>query len=287
MKYNATVLTALALGVVSVRASPVQIQHQASIAFKDPFVECMRQTQPNFPSSGAPTPEELRACFNQGNPPAKREVKPSVSVLGPESDPKGRSSDLINDTALVQARDLADTVQVLGKVMGVDERAACQDEHGYQSELHDEFVWAHDVAALANTICDEIQSKIEETGLHEDGGIAYAARALTNAYDNQSNYLHKGRHLLLTTAVDFFPPANMLKTEIQALASGAHTLCSVGIQRLMDPREGCAQEVKWYVSQKAKFETETAAVGGKIGMFYDGSNNHVAALRVGFSEDSN
>ena len=171
--------------------------------------------------------------------------------------------------------------------MGVDERAVCQDERGDQSKLHDEFVWVHDVTALAGSICDEVKGKIEETGMHEDGGIAYAARTLTNAHDDQSNYLHNGRHLLLTMAVDFFPPANMLKADIQTLAQGAHTLCSISVQRLMTPGEGCTEEVNWYVSQKAKFEKETAAVGGQVGMFYDGSNNHVASLRIGFSEDSN
>jgi hypothetical protein len=41
------------------------------------------------------------------------------------------------------------------------------------------------------------------------------------------------------------------------------------------------------VSQKAHYERYRGALGGQVGMFFDGSKNFVAALQVGFSEDSN
>ncbi|KAF2008259.1 hypothetical protein BU24DRAFT_456412 [Aaosphaeria arxii CBS 175.79] len=116
---------------------------------------------------------------------------------------------------------------------------------------------------------------IDKTGLYEDGGIAYASREFANGHDDQSNYLHNGRKLLLTMAIDFYPPAAVAKEQIKDVANGVRYLCSSGISRLMDSRDGCTSEVNWYISQQAKFAKHMAAVGGQLGMYYDGSNSHV------------
>jgi hypothetical protein len=76
MKYNAVVFTALAVAVSIVHATPIQIQ--ARNAPKDPFVDCLRQSYPKFPSKGAPTTQELRACFAQAKPSTKREETQST-----------------------------------------------------------------------------------------------------------------------------------------------------------------------------------------------------------------
>jgi hypothetical protein len=169
--------------------------------------------------------------------------------------------------------------------MGIAQRPACQ-EAGVLSTLHDEFVWAREVADLAEGLCKDAARKIEETGLNEDGGVGYAYRTLTNAHDEQSNYLHNGRHLLLTMAINMFPPAALAQKEIQEVAQGVYTLCTAGIQRIMNSGEGCTQEVEWYVSQRIKWEKEAAAIGGMISVFRGSASSPVASLKVGFSEDS-
>jgi hypothetical protein len=180
---------------------------------------------------------------------------------------------------------LIDTVDVLGKVMGIDQKAVCQTEQGVPSTLHDEFVWVEDAIAMAGSMCEEIKGILTNAGIHEDGGIALAKRLLNNGHDDQNNYLYNGRDVLMTMVVDFYPPASYTRDRIMLIAQGVNNLCSGSIQRLMTPREGCTSEVNWYVSQRAKFQKHMAAVGGQIGMFLDGSNKHVATVNLGFSED--
>jgi hypothetical protein len=88
-------------------------------------------------------------------------------------------------------------------------------------------------------------------------------------------------------AVNFYPPAAIATEQIKDVAKGVRDLCSSGVSRLMNPRDGCTSEVIWYVSNKLKFKKQAAALGGQIGMYFDGSNNHVGAIRLEFSEDTN
>jgi hypothetical protein len=67
-------------------------------------------------------------------------------------------------------------------------------------------VWPEDVVSAGSGLCDQVMKIIEETGLDEDGGVAYANQVLTNAFDDQNNYLHKGRQLLLTMSINYIPP---------------------------------------------------------------------------------
>jgi hypothetical protein len=100
-------------------------------------------------------------------------------------------------------------------------------------------------------------------------------------------YLHNGRRLILTAVLDFYPPVTMLKNDIESLAKGVHDLCSAAVERIVNSRGGCGQEVSWFVSQKAKYQKKIAAASGMVDIFYDSSNSRVADLLVAFSEDSN
>lgn len=155
------------------------------------------------------------------------------------------------------------------------------------TKLHDEFVWVEDVTNAVAGLCSDAMGIIGKTGISEDGGIAYASKQFSNGHDDQSNYLHNGRKLLLTMAINFYPPAAIAKEQIKDVAKGVHDICSTGVSRLMDSRDGCTSGVNWYISQKTKFDKHMAAVGGQFSMYFDGSNNHVGTIRPGFSEDSN
>jgi hypothetical protein len=284
MKYNVALLTAIAVTIVSVRASPVHVQARSESAPTDPFVNCMQQTHPQFPRGGNPTLEELNSCFAQGQPKSKR-AEASI-----DSEADFNSTQLLygsTDNSQHQPRGIVDSIQVLGQRMGIGQRPTCQEESGLASKIHDEFVWAHDVSVLAEDLCKAAASKIEETGLNADGGVGYAYRQLTNAHDDQDNILKNGRHLLLTMAIRMFPPTAIAQDEIREISQGVYTLCTAGIQRIVNPTEGCTEQVDWYISQKMKWGKEMAALGGAIDVFRGGANSPIASLRVGFSEDTN
>jgi len=130
-------------------------------------------------------------------------------------------------------------------------------------------------------MCQNVTQYIDQYGIAKDGGVASTVEYLTNAHDWQSNTLKNGRNIMVTMTLNFFPPAKMAMDEIKGLAGGLHTLCTAGIQRIMAVETVCAQEVSWWVSQKAITRDR------QVGMFFDESKNSVAALQVGFSEDSN
>jgi hypothetical protein len=176
---------------------------------------------------------------------------------------------------------------VLDKKMAVDQKAQCIESDSTPSKLHDEFPWIEDVTGLAEKMCKNVTQYIDQYGIAKDGGVASTVNYLTNAHDWQSNTLKNGRNIMVTTTLNFFPPAKMAINEIKDLAGGLHTLCTAGIQRIMTPETGCTEEVSWWVSQKAHYERHRAALGGQVGMFFDGSKNPVAALQLGFSQDSN
>jgi hypothetical protein len=69
-------------------------------------------------------------------------------------------------------------------------------------------VWPEDVVSAAGGLCNEAMKEIEETGLHEDGGVGYANKVLTNAFDDQGNYLHKGRELLVYNDYQLHPASS-------------------------------------------------------------------------------
>ena len=86
---------------------------------------------------------------------------------------------------------------------------------------------------------------IDKSGLSEDGGIAYVSKQFSNSHDKQSNYLHNGRKLLLTMAINFYPSAAIANKQIKNVAEGVRDLCSASVSRFMDPRDGCTSEVNW------------------------------------------
>ncbi|KAF2675688.1 hypothetical protein K458DRAFT_206397, partial [Lentithecium fluviatile CBS 122367] len=272
MKYNAALL-ALAASMASVRAAPAQESPPAAFTPSDPFVACVQKTFPKFPREGDPTQEQLQACFPRTHPQAARELVTR------------NANDDLDST--MQPRDFTDNIKVLGELMGLDQKSKCQDEVGVPTKLHDEFVWIEDVQNAAHDLCNDALKTIETYGLKEDGGVGWAWRQFSNGHDEQSNYLHNSRHLLLTMGIRFFPPAALAQEQIKDVAKGIRDLCANGVSRLMDPTVGCTSEVGWYVSQKARFDKHLAAVGGQLGIFFNGTNQAVGSIELGFSEDSN
>jgi hypothetical protein len=78
----------------------------------------------------------------------------------------------------------------------------------------------------------------------------------------------------------------MADVGIKAVADGVHKVCSAGIQKILLGPNGCSQNVRWYISQKAKHENKLAAMGGVLDVFLGSANNRVGSIRIGFSEDS-
>lgn len=131
MKCNATILTAFAVGIVSVRANPVQVQARAANAPTDLFVTCMQQTYPGFPKEGIPTSKDIQTCFEQDRPKAKRDVP---------TDPTSETlNDSTEDTQLA-ARGFVDSVKTLGKTLGIGAQPVCKDQNNEDSTLKEEFV---------------------------------------------------------------------------------------------------------------------------------------------------
>jgi hypothetical protein len=288
MKCNAATLTALAVTIVSVRASPVQMRTISARATTDPFVGCIQQTYPRFPREGEPTSDEIQACINNTSPQAKRDNAPigTSAIAWPNES---------NVTAQVTPRGFTDTVNILGGVLGIGAQPNCvEPTSGTPSTLHDEFVWAREVLPLADAICNDANTYLRKTGFNERGGGGTAMHEFTNAYDDQNNRLIKGRRVLLTLATVVFPPigavvagAEAAKQSVEAVADGVHKVCSAGIQKLFNTQNGCSRSVKWYVSQKARFETELAAIGGTIDVFLGSSKDRVGTIKIGFSQDTN
>jgi hypothetical protein len=273
MKYDAAFFVALAVSMESVCAAPAQEAPYALSTPSDPFVACVQKTFPRFPKEGEPTTEQLRACFPGARPQVARELV-SRNALD-EFD------------SVLQPRGWSDLIQVLGKPMGVDQKSACSNENGEPTKLHDEFVWVEDVVNAADNLCDQALKVIESTGLTQDGGIGYASKQFDNAHDKQSNFLHNKRKLLLTMAINFYPPAAIVQDQIKTVAKGVRDLCAASVSRLMDTRDGCTSQVSWYNSGRAKFDKHLAAVGGHIGMFFESSSDAVGQVALAFTEDDN
>lgn len=281
MKCNATILTAFAVGIVSVRANPVQVPARAASAPTDRFVSCMQQTYPGFPKEGTPTSEDIQTCFEQDRPTSKREVaaEPTAEIV----------NDSDEDTQLA-VRGFVDSVNILGKTLGIGAQPVCKDQDNEDITLHEQFVWSDDIIPLADAVCDDVNRYLEHSGLDDNnGGAGFASRELRNGHDlknDRSGILLNNRKLLLTVATTVFPPVQMADVGIKAVADGVHKVCSAGIQKILNGPNGCSQNVRWYVSQKAKHENKLAAMGGVVDVFLGSANNRVGSIRIGFSEDS-
>jgi hypothetical protein len=164
----------------------------------------------------------------------------------------------------------------------------CQEKDLSDSTLHDEFVWADDVISIANQVCDNVNKAMNENGINDkSGGGGTAFWNFDNAHDKQGNRLLNKRHLLLTVATTVYPPLGAAVDGAKAVAAGVHTVCSAGIQRLLNPQNGCTQNVDWYVSQDAKTKNKLAALGGVLSVALGSANNPVGSIRIGFSDDAN
>jgi hypothetical protein len=268
MKSNTAIFTALAVSITSIQAAP-----SGGLIYtvpSNPFVQCMRRSFPSFPITGGPSKEEVRACLNGSQTHEKRGLE-SIATTD------------VHDSLL--SRDLG-LIDILGEKMGINQKAHCLDDKDKPIPLHDEFVWPENVISAASGLCDTAMKTIEQTGIDNDGGVAWASKELSNAFDEQSNYLHhKGRQLLVTMAIDYIPPFATSRDSIQAIAKGVRELCSSAVVRLMDGRDGCTETVTWYDSGSVKWRSHLAAKGGAIGMFFGGAKDTVAKIQLGFSED--
>jgi hypothetical protein len=283
MKYNASVLTAVAVTLVSVQASPVTVHARAPGVLSDPFVNCLRQTYPRFPREGSPTVQEIQTCSDPNRPRSKRETAPTEpttedSIFAPE-----------NATQVLPRGLFIDTAKVLDQVLSLGAEPTCREKDSSESStLHDEFVWADDVISIASQVCDKVNRAMEENGINDDnGGAGSAFWDFYNAHDEQGNRLLNGRHLLLTVATTVYPPIGPAVEGAKAVAAGVHTVCSAGIKRLLNPQNGCTQNVDWYVSQKVKWEKKLAALGGVLDVVLGSGNNRIGSIRIGFSDDAN
>tara|TARA_R110002003_G_scaffold2995_2_gene24759 strand:+ start:381 stop:1211 length:831 start_codon:yes stop_codon:yes gene_type:complete len=261
MKHNASVLAAVAVSIVSVQATPVTVHARAPGVLSDPFVKCLRQTYPNFPKEGSPTGQEIQTCSDQSRPRAKRDTVPPEPITG-------ESKYVLDNTTQVLSRGLLpDTAKVLDQVLSLGMEPSCKEKDDSDSTLHDEFVWADDVVSIANEVCDQANRYMEDKGINDQyGGGGYTSKDLYNAHDDQGNRLLNGRHLLLTVATTVYPPLGVAVDGAKAVAAGLHTVCSAGMQKLLNPQNGCTRKVDWYVSQKAKFQNKLVAIGGVISL---------------------
>lgn len=277
MKYSATILLAVAVGILSVRASPIDLQERAANADTPPVTKCLRQKYPGFPKDGKPSHEEIRACIKEAQPKVKREETPSAEQ-------RAATDELIYEADTgpsIHPRGIVDTVDRLGKSLHLEKRAFCPIP-----ELHNEFVWAKDVVSKANDICTQLKSQIDAYGLAEDGGLAVVIDKITYGHNKRGHQLQDNRKLIATYLLNFTPPAKMAVDDIKQIASGVYDLCNDGIERISTDGEGCVQNVKYYRPSKAKHYTDAGAKDGSIRMFFDKYFQDVASLSIEFTEDS-
>lgn len=75
MKTNTAFLAAVAVGLVSVTASPLYIPKRAVDPQHLPLIKCVQQKYPSFLAEGKLTPQELCSCIDNTKPNAKRTIE--------------------------------------------------------------------------------------------------------------------------------------------------------------------------------------------------------------------
>ncbi|KAF2636033.1 hypothetical protein P280DRAFT_522554 [Massarina eburnea CBS 473.64] len=276
MKCNTAILTAVAVGILSVRANPVSIDARIGPSPAPSFLKCLEQKYPQYPKEGNPSPQDFRDCLGKGKAKSKREeshsdVGDDELIYEPETD----------DT--VQRRGIVDLTNILGKNLGLKKHAECDKVDG---GVHNEFMWAADIVKKAKNACEEIRKQIEATGLKEDGGVGAFIDHLTDGHNKRGHQLKDKCKLTAHYFINFVPPAKATTEQIKAIASGVNDLCSHGIERIMSKDEGCAQDINYYRPSKASHFTDPAAVDGLLEMYFGGYEDTVATLRVDFQDDS-
>jgi hypothetical protein len=286
MKCGVTILSAFAVSIVSVRASPIYVDAQQVVtAQPNPFVSCIRQTYPRFPTEGTPTQQQLQACYPRKQPTAKR--ADAATELGEVYPDAPQPAHEPNPSNLVQSRGLPDVITVLGQQIGLSQKAQCLDEIRDPSTLPREFAWATDVAALAEDLCKKAVDGITVSGLNEDGGIGYAVDRITNAHQNgKLGYLINKQQILVTLAVSVFPKAGATQDTIKTVAQGILSLCPAAVRRITDTNAGCTGNVKYYESQTTHTKDVMAALGGYLDVFRDSANSVIGEFSLEFSEDT-
>lgn len=274
MRFYTTLLAAVTLGTASVSAHPFTLDardgDQAS-----PYIMCVRQQYPGFPKSGNPPDEVKKNCLVQSHHSKRGEANPSVS----DTQPYDLDTDTNSTAAVVERRWGGDAIQVLGKWLKLESTASCP-----QRGVHNEFVWAKDIANQAGDICKQLRQKINDEQLTTTGGIVEAGFDLLG-FNKKGNTLTKGAKLYVTYTLHYDPRAQMAIEQAKTLADGVDQLCKNGIQKIMDKDQGCASGISWYVSQKAHTEHEFGAVGGLVELLFDGVADYVGLVDVSFSQD--
>lgn len=223
----------------------------------------------------------FRLALTKDQPKAKRDIPadPTVGILYDS-----------NKSTRLTPQGFVDSFNILGLTLGIGAQPVCRDEEDKEITLHEEFVWSDDIIPLADAICDDVNRYLEHSGLDDNyGGAGFATREFKNRHDlknNRSGILLNNRKLLLTVATTILPPVQRADVGIKAVAEGVHTVCSAGIQKILNGPNGCSRNVRWYVSQKAKHENKLAAIGGVLDIFLGSATARVGSIRIGFSKDS-
>jgi hypothetical protein len=225
--------------------------------------------------------QEYRDCLALD----QQEVKRDEATVAPSD--RAQDGELIYEpehNATVQTRGIVDTIQTLGRNMGLQKAAKCSTKNG---GVHNEFVWTSDIVASAVNTCTRLREDIEKFELTKDGGVGKIYDNLTNGHNKRGHQLQDKRKLTVHYLLNLIPPAKATIDEIKAIATGVYDLCNDGIERIMSKEDGCAEDIKYFRPSKAKSYTTTAAVDGLINMYYGGYEDVVATLRVDFKNDAN
>lgn len=268
----------MAIGILSVHATPLHIHARATDATNAqvaPVIQCLRQKHPQFPKQGQPTDQELRDCVAQSQPKAKRDdTIQSAAINELIYEPTGA-------TNLTTRGVLTDTLQVLGKPLGVQDKATCVPNRG----LGNEFAFGYDIQANAKRVCNDLKNSIEKKGLREDGGISYVIDQMGNAHNKKGHQLEDNVKITATYMLTIYPPTGMALKDIQTIASGIYDLCDDAILRLTSRDEGCTEDVKYYRPSKVKHYNDPGVLDGAIGMYFDGGLNTIAQLGLSFTNN--
>jgi hypothetical protein len=275
MKYNAAILTALAVGIIPVYATPLQIKARAAENQASPVLSCIQQTNPQFPNGDRPDDQVLRKCMSQAHPKGKRDdattlMEAEELIYEPDTHP-----------VVTPRGTITDTIQVLGKAMALASSAVCP------TSLRNEFVWAHDLQNSAVRVCNDLMADINRKGISELGGVGVVVDQLGFGHNKKGHQLTDNAKLTATWILDILPPpVGVVNDDVKAIAKGVHELCDDAIMRLTANDVGCAQDVKYYRPSKAKHYKDPAAREGTISLSFGSGVEQIAGLSLSFTNDS-
>lgn len=279
MKYKATLFVAIAVGMISVRATPISATEVNPLKLEiTPFLVCIRQKYPAFPDGDMPTDEELSDCTQASSLQSKRDEQDSPFALRPtEPIPNEEES---SDNAIILARTPGPSVQKLGQTLGLSEKAYCP-----YGGVHNEFMWAKDIKDMSRAVCNELRTTIKSKGVTGDGGIASTKKSLSNANNKKGNRMAGHKDITATFTLEIMTQPGKSLDDIRAIAEGVYDLCSDGISQIAYKDGGCGEEQRWYQATKVRFAKDIGAAGGELTMFWGDPNYIAGRVTMVFSDD--